>query len=157
MSVLKPCFLFTFVLSGELIGVEYLCSQQSWEFRENFGRDPDAPDRIPDDLGDAEDEGFGDEAEEQDHTISPLSLVSTKVAVRLSRDSASPSQSSQDLSSEPQEDVCMHAGIPCHAIIWRSFFHPSTNFFFLLVRCAEDQTGRRVLIEWWTWPGTLSS
>ncbi|CAM4668159.1 unnamed protein product [Leuciscus chuanchicus] len=92
--------------TGELIRVEYLCSQQSWEFRENFGRDPDAPDRIPDDLGDAEDEGFGDEAEEQDNTISPLSLVSTKEAVRLSRDSASPSQSSQDLPPEPQEDVC---------------------------------------------------
>ncbi|XP_056094648.1 uncharacterized protein LOC130073203 [Rhinichthys klamathensis goyatoka] len=91
---------------GKLIGVEYLCSQQSWEFRENFGRDPDAPDRIPDDLGEAEDEGFGDEAEEQDHTISPLSLVSTQEAVRLSRDSASPSQSSQDLPPEPQKDVC---------------------------------------------------
>ncbi|XP_077081364.1 uncharacterized protein LOC143734933 [Siphateles boraxobius] len=92
--------------TGELIGVEYLCSQQSWEFREDFGRDPDAPDRIPDDLGEAEDEGFGDEAEEQDHTISPLSLVSTQEAVRLSQDSASPSQSSQDLPPEPQEDVC---------------------------------------------------
>ncbi|KAL1269401.1 hypothetical protein QQF64_031690 [Cirrhinus molitorella] len=58
--------------STQLIGVEYLCSQQSWEFRENFGQDPDAPDGIPADLGDIEDEGFGDEAEEQDHTISPL-------------------------------------------------------------------------------------
>ncbi|KAK2898942.1 hypothetical protein Q8A67_010360 [Cirrhinus molitorella] len=71
-SVLQPYFLFNFLLSGELIGVEYLCSQQSWEFRENFGQDPDAPDGIPADLGDIEDEGFGDEAEEQDHTISPL-------------------------------------------------------------------------------------
>ncbi|XP_056103250.1 uncharacterized protein LOC130082422 [Rhinichthys klamathensis goyatoka] len=92
--------------TGELIGVEYLCSQQSWEFKENFGRDPDAPDRIPDDLGEAEDEGFGDEAVEQDHTISPLSLVSTQEAVRSSRDSASPSQSSQDLPPESQADVC---------------------------------------------------
>ncbi|XP_056120631.1 uncharacterized protein LOC130097715 [Rhinichthys klamathensis goyatoka] len=92
--------------TGELIGVEYLCSQQSWEFRENFGRDPDAPDRIPGDLGEAEDEGFGDEAVEQDHTISPLSLVSTQEAVRSSRDSASPSQSSQDLPPESQADVC---------------------------------------------------
>ncbi|XP_016115196.1 uncharacterized protein [Sinocyclocheilus grahami] len=92
--------------TGGLIGVEYLCSQQSWEFRENFGRDPDVPDGIPADLGDIEDEGFGDEAEEQDHTISPLSLVSTKEAICLSRDSPSPSQSSQDLPPEPQEDVC---------------------------------------------------
>ncbi|XP_016328244.1 uncharacterized protein LOC107677738 [Sinocyclocheilus anshuiensis] len=92
--------------TDELIGVEYPCSQQSWEFRENFGRDPDVPDRIPADLGDVEDEGFGDEAEEQDHTISPLSLVSTKEAFGLSRVSLSPSQSSQDLPPEPQEDVC---------------------------------------------------
>lgn len=55
--------------------MEYLCSQQSWEFRENFGRNPDLPEGIPEDLGDAEDEGFGDESEEQDHTISPLSLA----------------------------------------------------------------------------------
>ncbi|XP_059389973.1 uncharacterized protein LOC132123402 [Carassius carassius] len=92
--------------TGELIGVEYLCSQQSWEFRENFGRDPDVPDGIPVDLGDIEDEGFGDETGEQDHTVSPLSLVSTKEAILLSRDSESPSQSSQDLPPEPQEDVC---------------------------------------------------
>lgn len=120
-SVLQPCFLFNFLLSGELIGVEYLCSQQSWEFRENFGRDPDVPDGIPADLGEEEDEGFGDEAEEQDHTISPLSLISTKEAMRLSRDSPSPSQSAQDLPPEPQENVCMHASILCHAITWRTF------------------------------------
>lgn len=138
--------------------MEYLCSQQSWEFREDYGRDPDAPVRITDDLGEAEDEGFGDEAEEQDHTISPLSLVSTQEAVRLSRDSASPSQSSQDLPPEPQGDVRIQAGIPCHVIMWRTFFYPSTNFFFFfLFRCAEDQTGHQVLIEWWTWPDTLSS
>lgn len=89
--------------------MEYLCSQQSWEFREDFGRDPDVSDGIPADLGDPEDEGFGDEAEEeQDHTISPLSLVSMKEAVCLSRDSTSRSQSSQDLPPEPQ-DVCMRA------------------------------------------------
>ncbi|KAK9963911.1 hypothetical protein ABG768_005130 [Culter alburnus] len=92
--------------TGELIGVEYLCSQQSWEFRENFGRDPDVPDGIPAGLGDVEDEGLGDEAEEQDHTISPLSLISTKEAICLSQDSPSPSQSSQEVTPEPQEDVC---------------------------------------------------
>ncbi|KAL1269397.1 hypothetical protein QQF64_031686 [Cirrhinus molitorella] len=92
--------------TGELIGVEYLCSQQSWEFRENFGWDPDVPEGIPADLGDIDDEGFGDEAEKQDNTISPLSLVSTKEAICLSRNSPSPSQSSQDLPPEPQEDVC---------------------------------------------------
>lgn len=120
-SVLQPCFLFNFLLSGELIGVEYLCSQQSWEFRENFGRDPDVPDGIPAGLGDVEDEGLGDEAEEQDHTISPLSLISTKEAICLSRDSPSPSQSSQEVTPEPQEDVCMHASILCHGITWRTF------------------------------------
>lgn len=87
--------------TSELIGVEYLCSQQSWEFRENFGRNPDAPEGNTDHLGDDEDEGFGDEAEQQDHTISPLSLVSTKEAIFMSRDFTSPSQP-----PESQEDVC---------------------------------------------------
>ncbi|KAI2661378.1 TRIO and F-actin-binding protein [Labeo rohita] len=40
--------------TGELIGVEYLCSQQSLEFRVNFGCDPDAPDGIPDNLEDVD-------------------------------------------------------------------------------------------------------
>ncbi|XP_051954038.1 uncharacterized protein LOC127623665 [Xyrauchen texanus] len=92
--------------TGELIGVEYLCSQQSWEFRDKFGRDPDAPDGIPDNLVEVEDEGFVDEVEEQDRTISPLSLLYTKEAIRLSQDVPSPSQSSQDLPLEPQEEVC---------------------------------------------------
>ncbi|KAK2898944.1 hypothetical protein Q8A67_010362 [Cirrhinus molitorella] len=70
------------------------------------GWDPDVPEGIPADLGDIDDEGFGDEAEKQDNTISPLSLVSTKEAICLSRNSPSPSQSSQDLPPEPQEDVC---------------------------------------------------
>ncbi|CAM4668207.1 unnamed protein product [Leuciscus chuanchicus] len=58
--------------TGELIGVRYLCWQQSLEFRKNF--DPDVPDRIPDTLVDVEDEGFEDEAEEQDPTPSPFCL-----------------------------------------------------------------------------------
>ncbi|XP_051953220.1 uncharacterized protein LOC127623061 [Xyrauchen texanus] len=92
--------------TGELIGVEYLCSQQSWEFRDEFGRDPDALDGVPDNLVEVEDEGFVDEVEEQDHTISHLSLLSTKEAICLSRDVPSPSQSSQDLPLEPHEEVC---------------------------------------------------
>ncbi|RXN28818.1 hypothetical protein ROHU_018996 [Labeo rohita] len=87
--------------TGELIGVEYLCSQQSLEFRVNFGCDPDAPDGIPDNLEDVVDEGF--EEEEHDFTISPLSLVSSREAIRLSRDSPSPAQ---ELPLDTQEDLC---------------------------------------------------
>ncbi|XP_067280900.1 uncharacterized protein [Pseudorasbora parva] len=76
--------------TGELIGVEYLCSQQSWEFRENFGRDPDAPGGVPDNFVEVEDEGCGDEDEEQDHTISPLSLMPTKDAIHTSACPAAP-------------------------------------------------------------------
>ncbi|XP_056614654.1 uncharacterized protein LOC130429852 [Triplophysa dalaica] len=86
--------------TGELMGVEYLCSQQSWEFRENFGRDPDTPDSIPDTSEEAEDGGFADEEEEQDLTVSTLSLVSTKVSLDLQ-------PFSQDPPLDPQtQDVC---------------------------------------------------
>ncbi len=154
--VLKPCFLFNFVLSGELIGVEYLCSQQSWEFRDNFGRDPDAPDRIPDNLVEAEDEGFGDEDEEQDLTISSLSLMSTKDAIHLSRDVPSSSRSSQDLLSEPQEEVSLQAAFTMDAITWWTFPSILTDLL-AACRCAEDRTGLQGSIEWWSWPGTSSS
>lgn len=58
---------------------------------------------CPDILMEVEDEGFGDEEEEQDLTISPLSLMSTKETVRLCQDVHSSSQSSQDMPSEPKE------------------------------------------------------
>ncbi len=154
--VLKPCFLFNFVLSGELIGVEYLCSQQSWEFRDNFGRDPDAPDRIPDNLVEAEDEGFGDEEEEQDLTISSLSLMSPKDAIHLSRDVPSSSRSSQDLLSEPQKEVSLQAAFTMDAITWWTFPSILTDLL-AACRCAEDRMGLQGSIEWWSWPGTSSS
>ncbi len=144
--VLKPCFLFNFVLSGELIGVEYLCSQQSWEFRDNFGRDPDAPNRIPDNLVEAEDEEFGDEEEEQDLTISSLSLMSTKDAIHLSRDVPSSSRSSQDLLSEPQEEVSLQAAFTMDAITWWTFPSILTDLL-AACRCAEDRTGLQGSIE----------
>ncbi|KAL0186465.1 hypothetical protein M9458_018135, partial [Cirrhinus mrigala] len=41
------------------------------------------PDEVPDNFVEVEEEGVGDE-EEQDHTISPLFLRSTKDAIHLS-------------------------------------------------------------------------
>ena len=67
-------------VSGELIGVEYLYSQQCKEVGEDIGHDPDAPDGTPDDESEWEDDGFDEEAylgeeEESDPTIAPLSVA----------------------------------------------------------------------------------
>lgn len=94
--------------------MEYLCSQQSWEFRENFGRDPDTPDGIPDTLEELEDEGCADEDEEQDLTVSPLSLVPTKVPLHLSLDLQ---PSSQDPPIDPQrQDVSVQSSFAMRII-----------------------------------------
>nr|XP_023654635.1 uncharacterized protein LOC111837076 [Paramormyrops kingsleyae] len=60
--------------TGELIGVEYLYSQQCLELREDDGHDPDAPDGTPDVLENLEDEDFEEAGPEEEHdpTISSL-------------------------------------------------------------------------------------
>ncbi|XP_066522256.1 uncharacterized protein [Hoplias malabaricus] len=91
--------------TGELIGVEYLFSQQCKELRDDIGRDPDAPDGTPDDLSEWEDEGFG-EAEsyvgvDNDPTVDPLSLDDPVPKVAEAEAAASPPAKSEDASADP--------------------------------------------------------
>ncbi|KAG9278284.1 hypothetical protein AMEX_G6128 [Astyanax mexicanus] len=61
---------------GELIGVEYLYSQQCKELREDIGRDPDAPDDTPDDESEWEDDEVSYLVKEEeiiDPTVAPVS------------------------------------------------------------------------------------
>ncbi|KAI4900998.1 hypothetical protein NFI96_017932, partial [Prochilodus magdalenae] len=62
----------------ELIGVEYLYSQQCKELRDDIGRDPDTPDSDPDYEPEWEYEGCDEVrylGEESDPTIAPLSVA----------------------------------------------------------------------------------
>ncbi len=83
---------------------------------------PRCPDEVPDCLVEIEDEGFGDEEEEQDLTIFFLSLMSTKEMMHLCQDVLS-SQSSQNLLSEPREEVCLQASFNIPSL--EKHFHSS--------------------------------
>ncbi|XP_048840307.1 uncharacterized protein LOC125713326 [Brienomyrus brachyistius] len=67
--------------TGELIGVEYLYSQQCLELREDVGHDPDAPDGTPHVLESLEDEDFEEAGpeEERDPTISSLHFTDSSL------------------------------------------------------------------------------
>lgn len=118
--------------------MEYLCSQHSWEFRENFGRNPDSPDRLTDNLEEVEDEGFGEAEEDQDPTAHPLSLLS------ITKQQSS-SQSHLDQPFAPQEVVCILCSI-CNSTTYRTVLFILVNIHGF--RCAEDQTGLQGTIEW---------
>ncbi|KAI4888925.1 hypothetical protein NFI96_005935 [Prochilodus magdalenae] len=74
-------------VSGELIGVEYLYSQQCRELREDIGRDPDAPDGDPDDEPEREEEPLPSSylGDEGDPTFAPLTATDPRHGLPVAR------------------------------------------------------------------------
>ncbi|KAI4905920.1 hypothetical protein NFI96_030119 [Prochilodus magdalenae] len=73
--------------TGELIGVEYLYSQQCRELREDIGRDPDAPDGDPDDEPECEEEPLPSRylGDEGDLTFAPLTATDPRHGLPVAR------------------------------------------------------------------------
>ncbi|XP_049326002.1 uncharacterized protein LOC103025680 [Astyanax mexicanus] len=90
--------------TGELIGVEYLYSQQCKELREDIGRDPDSPDGTPDSAPDWQDEGFEEEysgTDEIDPTVAPLSVADPPHSLFSVHSEGAEPQVPEDTSADP--------------------------------------------------------
>ncbi|XP_048840106.1 uncharacterized protein LOC125713189 [Brienomyrus brachyistius] len=93
--------------TGELIGVEYLYSQQCLELREDVGHDPDAPDGTPHVLESLEDEDFEEAGpeEERDPTISSLHFTDSSLTPHSSPAVAEVPSAHIELPADPGPSV----------------------------------------------------
>ncbi|XP_048848221.1 uncharacterized protein LOC125718410 isoform X2 [Brienomyrus brachyistius] len=103
--------------TGELIGVEYLYSQQCLELREDIGHDPDAPDGTPDVMESLGDEGFeeGGPEEEHDPTISSLHLMDSSLTQLSSPAVAEVPSAHARLPADPDPSTPCTAAAPAAA------------------------------------------